>query len=76
VLVGWQPIDRRCSWWPTGAAPASLIPVVAAVFICGLSDVLINEYLFIYVKSETVTTGNNNKINHDGSFATAVSPGK
>jgi len=33
---------------PTGAAPASLIPVVAVVFICGLSDVLINEYLFIY----------------------------
>jgi len=32
---------------PTGAAPASLIPVVAIVFICGLSDVLINEYLFI-----------------------------
>jgi len=31
---------------PTGAAPASLIPVVAVVFICGLSDVLINEYLF------------------------------
>jgi len=24
-----------------------LIPVVAIVFICGLSDVLINEYLFI-----------------------------
>jgi len=23
---------RRCSWWPTGAAPASLIPVVARVF--------------------------------------------
>jgi len=46
VLVGWQPIGRRCSWWPTGAAPASLIPVVAVVFICGLSDVLINEYLF------------------------------
>jgi len=34
---------------PTGAAPASLIPVVAVVFICGLSDVLINEYLFIYL---------------------------
>jgi len=33
---------------PTGAAPALLIPVVAVVFICGLSDVLINEYLFIY----------------------------
>jgi len=32
VLVGWQPTDRRCSWWPTGAAPASLIPVVAIVF--------------------------------------------
>jgi len=47
VLVGWQPIGRRCSWWPTGAAPASLIPVVAVVFFCGLSDVLINEYLFI-----------------------------
>jgi len=31
------------------AAPASLIPVVAVVFICGLSDVLINEYLFIYL---------------------------
>jgi len=29
---------------PTGAALASLIPVVAVVFICGLSDVLINEY--------------------------------
>jgi len=27
--------------------PASLIPVVAVVFICALSDVLINEYLFI-----------------------------
>jgi len=40
-------IGRRCSWWPTGATPASLIPVVAVVFICGLSDVLINEYLFI-----------------------------
>jgi len=47
VLVGWQPIGRRCSWWPTGAAPASLIPVVAVVFICGLSDVLINEYLLL-----------------------------
>jgi len=34
---------------PTGATPASLIPVVAVVFICGLSDVLINEYLFIYL---------------------------
>jgi len=32
VLVGWQPIGRRCSWWPTGTAPASLIPVVAVVF--------------------------------------------
>jgi len=32
---------------PTGVAPASLIPVVAVVFICGLSDVLINEYFFI-----------------------------
>jgi len=32
VLVGWQPIGRRCNWWPTGAAPASLIPVVAIVF--------------------------------------------
>jgi len=30
--VGWQPIGRRCSWWPTGAAPTSLIPVVAVVF--------------------------------------------
>jgi len=49
VLVGWQPIGRRCSWWPTGAAPASLIPVVAVVFICGLSDVIMNEYLFIYL---------------------------
>jgi len=29
---------------PTGAAPASLIPVVAVVFICSLSDVLIKEY--------------------------------
>jgi len=48
VLVGCQPIGRHCSWWPTGAAPASLIPVVVVVFICGLSDVLINEYLFIY----------------------------
>jgi len=28
----WQPIGRRRSWWPTGAAPASLIPVVAVVF--------------------------------------------
>jgi len=27
----------------------SLIPVVAVVFICGLSDVLIKEYLFIYL---------------------------
>jgi len=35
---------------PTGAAPASLIPVVAVVFICGLLDVLINEYsLFIII---------------------------
>jgi len=25
------------------------MPVVAVVFICGLSDVLINEYLFIYL---------------------------
>jgi len=33
---------------PTGAAPASLIPVVAVVFICGLSDVLINEYYYYY----------------------------
>jgi len=33
---------------PTGAAPASLIPVVAVVFICGLSDDLINEYLFYF----------------------------
>jgi len=33
---------------PTGAAPASLIPVVAVVFIYDWSDVLINEYLFIY----------------------------
>jgi len=47
VLVGWQPIGRRCSWWPT-----SLIPVVAVVFICGLSDVLINEYLFIYLVAQ------------------------
>jgi len=34
---------------PTGAAPASLIAVVAVVIICGLSDVLINEYLFIFI---------------------------
>jgi len=45
AAVSGQPIGRRCSWWPTGAAPASLIPVDAVVFICGLSDVLINEYL-------------------------------
>jgi len=49
VLVGWQPIGRRYSWWPTGAAPALLIPVVALYFVCGLSDVIINEYLFIYL---------------------------
>jgi len=48
VLVGWQPIGKRCSWWPTGAAPASLIPVVAVVFICGLSDVLIKR-IFIFI---------------------------
>jgi len=34
---------------PTGAAPASLIPVVAVVFVYGLSDVLINEYLLLFV---------------------------
>jgi len=39
---------------PTGAAPASLIPVVAVVFICGLSDVLINEYLFFYLFFKTI----------------------
>jgi len=52
VLVDWQPIGRRCSWWPTDATPASLIPVVAVVLICGLSDVLIKEYLFIYLFSQ------------------------
>jgi len=36
----------------SGAAPASLIPVVAVVFICSLSDVLINEYLFILLTTE------------------------
>jgi len=50
VLVGWQPIGRRYSWWPTGAAPASLTPVVDVVFICGLSDVIINEYLFLVLR--------------------------
>jgi len=37
---------------PTGAAPASLIPVVAVVFICGLSDVLINEYFYFLRKNK------------------------
>jgi len=40
VPVGWQPIGRRCSWWPTGAAPASLIPVFAVAFHL--------RFLFIY----------------------------
>jgi len=39
---------------PTGAAPASLIPVVAVVFICGLSDVLINEYLFLFYRTNVM----------------------
>jgi len=55
VLVGWQPIGRHYSWWPTGTAPALLIPVVAIVFIRGLSDVLINEYLFIYLSTQPIT---------------------
>jgi len=41
---------RRCSWRPTGAAPASLIPVVAVVFhlqFVGYHNKRIFIYLFI-----------------------------
>jgi len=46
VLVGWQPIGRRRSWWPTGTGPASLIPVVAVVFHLRFVRCL-NEYLLL-----------------------------
>jgi len=48
VLVCWQPIGRRYSWWATGAAPASLIPVVAVVFYLRFVRCH-NKRIFIYL---------------------------
>jgi len=50
VLVGWQHIGRRCivgaNWRRSSIANTC---GCRCIFICGLSDVLINEYLFIYL---------------------------
>jgi len=59
VLVGWQPIGRRYSWWPTRAAPASLIPGCRCIHLrfVGYLNKRIFIYLFIYFRSEFVLVG-------------------
>jgi len=60
--VGWRPVGRRCSWWPTGAAPASLMPVVAVVFYlrfvrCHNKRIFIYLFIYFYANTDTATAG-------------------